>query len=135
MGLMSETNKMLSKIEELIAMNDIEPIHSFNSTSPNSWRNLLKQQDKLMDEIEELAIKHNTILGRIVKFPMGDGYAIYIITKVNKKSARLTWVKYCDAWQDDRIGYEANVDIDYVKQKVAQRDALNKLFRNKQPTT
>ena len=126
---------IIIKLGKLLKLNDIEPIHSFNSTSPNSWRNLMKSQNELMDEIEELAIKHNTILGRIVRFQMGDGYAIYIVTKVNKKSARLTWIRYCDEWVDDRIGYESNVNIDYVKQKLNQSDALKRLFNKKQQTS
>jgi hypothetical protein len=131
MGLMKDTNAMFVKIKELLEINDIEPVYLWNSNSPNSVRNIMKRQDKLMDELEELAKKHNTILGRVVRFQRADSYAVYLVTKVNKKSARLTWINFCDGWQDERIGYEANVEINFVNQKIEQIDALNKLFKNK----
>jgi hypothetical protein len=77
----------------------------------------MKRQNKLINELEELAIKYKTILGRTVRFQMADSYAVYLITKVNKKSARLTWINYCDGWQNERIGSEGNVDIDFVSKK------------------
>lgn len=116
------------KSNELLAINKIEPVYTIGSNDPNSFDNLIKRQEKLMDELEKMAIQHKTILGRVIRFPMGDSYAFYLVTKINKSSARLTWIKFCDAWQDDRIGYEANVDLKYVMQKVKQLDVLNEMF-------
>jgi hypothetical protein len=116
------------KSKELLAINEIEPVYTFGSKDPNSFDNIIKRQEKLMNELEELAVQHKTILGRVIRFPMGDSYAFYLVTKINKTSARLTWIRFCDAWQDDRIGYEANVDLKYVMQKVKQLDALNAMF-------
>lgn len=90
--------------------------------------NKIKQQDVMLDELENDAIKNNTLLGRTINFPMADSYAVYIITKINKNTVTLTWVDYADGWVDDRLGYEGNVSIEYATTKIKQKDALNKLF-------
>jgi hypothetical protein len=124
------------KLKELEAMNEIEPTYgSFGKVSddPNNFDNIMERQETLMDELKTIARAHNTLLGRTVRFPHADSYAVYVVTKVNKTSVRLTWVKFCDAWQDDRIGYEANIDINYVSQKIKGEDALEEMFaRNRE---
>jgi hypothetical protein len=119
------------KTRELLALNEVEPIYDFaqrGSDNPNTLDNIMKRQDALMDEIKEIAKAHNTLLGRDVRFPTGDGYAHYIITKVNKKTVEITWIKYCDAWQDSRAGYCANLDINFATQHVKGRDSLDEMF-------
>lgn len=122
---------IFTNLKELEDMNEIEPIYKWNSDEPNSIKNIMKRQDSIMDELKLLAKKHNTLLGRIIKFPMADSYALYVVTKVNKTSVRLTWVNYCDGWQDDRIGYESNIDINYVRDKVSGEDIIEEFFTNK----
>lgn len=122
---------MRTKIKELLALNEVEPVYDFSergTDNPNTLENIMKRQDALLNEIKELSKKHNTILGREVRFPMGDGYAHYIITKINKLSVQLTCIRYCDAWQDSRIGYSGNIDIDWVTKHVNGRDNMEKLF-------
>ncbi len=126
------TSDIIVKLKELEAMNKIEPVYQWGSNDQNSIQNIMKRQEKLMDELKTIARAHNTLLGRTIKFPWADSYAIYVVTKVNKNSVRLTWVNWCDGWQDDRIGYEGNIDIDYVRQKVKGEDALEELFSKKQ---
>lgn len=124
------------KLKELEAMNAIEPtFDSFGKVSddPNNFDNIMKRQETLMDELKTIARAHNTLLGRTVRFQMADSYAFYVVTKVNKTSVRLTWIRFCDAWQDDRIGYESNVNIQYVAQKVSGEDAMEEMFaRNRE---
>lgn len=77
----------------------------------------MKRQETLMDELKVLAIANKTFLGRTYRFPMADSYALYLITKINTKTVQLTWLDYCDAWQDDRIGYRGNLSTSYVKRQ------------------
>jgi hypothetical protein len=119
---------LIVKLKELIAMNDIEPAYNWGSKDPNAIDNIMKRQDKLMDDLKTIARAHNTLMGRIIKFPMADSYALYVVTKVNKRTVTITWVRYCDAWQDDRIGYENNIDIHYVTQRVRGEDGLEEMF-------
>jgi hypothetical protein len=122
-----------AKIRKLLAMNDIELVYTWGSDDPNSIDKVMKRQEQLQEEIDELARANDTILGRQIKFPMGDGYAYYVITKVNKRSVEITWVKYCDAWQDSRAGYQSLLDFDYANQQVRGQDKLAEMF-SKKPT-
>ena len=126
--------ELKAKIQELLALNDVELVYNFGSDDPNSIDKIMKRQEKLQEEIDELAKANDTILGRQIKFPMADSYAYYIITKVNKRTVEITWVKYCDAWQDRRAGYCANMNIDYVTAEVKGQDALAELFGAKRVT-
>ena len=112
-------------------MNDVELVYTFGSKDLNSIDNIMKRQQELQEEIDELAKANNTILGRQIKFPHADSYAYYVITKVNKRSVEITWVKYCDAWQDSRAGYQSLLDFDYANQQVRGQDALAEMFSKK----
>jgi hypothetical protein len=76
-----------------------------------------KRQNELIEELIPMARKFNTLLGRTVRFPMADSYALYLVTKVNTKTVELTWLDYMDAWVDDRIGYKGNIDRWYVQRQ------------------
>ena len=123
--------KLKGKIKELLAYNDIEPEYSYGSDSQNSLDKIMKRQEAIQNEIDALAKDNDTILGRQIKFQMADSYAYYIITKVNKKTVEITWVKYCDAWQDDRAGYQSLLNFDYANQQVRGQDALAEMFSKK----
>lgn len=118
------------KIKELLALNNIEPIYEFTerNENPNSLMAIMAYQERLIDELSVLAQKNCTVLGREIKFQMADSYAIYVVTKVGEKHCEVTWVRWCDAWQDDRLGSQGVLETAYVMQKVRQEDALKKLF-------
>jgi len=126
-----------TKIKELLAYNDVEPVYDFtvkgrnNSTNPLDFDNIMKTQENLMDELKTLARANNTLLGRTMRFPMADSYALYVVTKVNKTTVEVTWVKWCDAWQDDRLGYQGSLSLQYATQNIKGRDALDELFSRK----
>ena len=90
----------------------------------------MKEQDKLMNDIQELAKKEKTLLGRVIKFPRADSYAIYIITKINKKTVGLAWVDYCDGWKIDGA-VTALYDIDLAIETIKGEDKLLQLFGKK----
>jgi hypothetical protein len=106
-----------SKIQELVAFNEVEPVYTFGSKAENSFDNIMKRQNELIAELIPLCRKEKTLLGRTVRFPMADSYALYLVTKVNARTVQLTWLKYCDAWVDDRLGYQGNISRDYVQKQ------------------
>jgi len=77
----------------------------------------LNRQDDLIAELIPLCRKEKTLLGRTVRFPMADSYALYLVTKVNAKTVQLTWLDYCDAWQDDRLGAQGTLSREYVQRQ------------------
>jgi len=125
---LSKAELLKAKIKELLAYNDIEPEYSWGSDNQNSIDKIMQRQDAIQGEIDDLARELDTLMGRQIKFPMADSYAYYIITKVNKKTVEITWVKYCDAWQDSRAGYCSNLNFDYANQQVRGQDKLAELF-------
>ncbi len=76
-----------------------------------------KRQNELIAELIPMARHHKTLLGRTVRFPMADSYALYLVTKVNPKTVELTWLNYSDAWVDDRLGYKGTIDKAYVQRQ------------------
>ena len=87
---------------------------------------------QLIAEIAVLAKDLDTLMGRQVGFPMGDGQAIYVVTKVKGiKSVEVTWVMFCDAWQDSRLGYQGELPYDYVLKHVQGQDRMAELFGKK----
>jgi hypothetical protein len=42
-------------------------------------------------------------VGRVVKFGVSDGYARYIITKINKKTVKLEWLDYADRYRSGQV--------------------------------
>ena len=93
---------------------------------------LMDYQDSLMVECEKLAKEKGTLLGRIIRFPMADSYAYYIITKVNKKTVKLNWINYCDGYMNKRIGEEGLIDIQYALDDVRGQDMLSEIFKRKE---
>ncbi len=82
----------------------------------------------MFNELKELALKHKTILGRTIMFQMADSYAIYLITKVNKKSVKVNWIDFCDGYMDKRLGKGGLIDMDYVLHDINAQDKLAKFF-------
>lgn len=76
-----------------------------------------KRQNELIAELIPMARQQKTLLGRTVRFPMADSYALYLVTKVNPKTVELTWLNYSDAWVDDRLGYKGLIDREYVQKQ------------------
>jgi hypothetical protein len=89
----------------------------------------MNAKNALLDAQDKAGKDAGTLLGRFVQEPRGDGYAIYQVVKLNKKTARLAHV--CgigDDWHVPMWGLEASVDIKYVEQNIRRRDGLSKLF-------
>lgn len=115
-----------AKIKQLLLLSKTEP-----KAGEKFFDNLtakMQQQEKMWNELKVLARANNTILGRIIKFQHADSYAVYLITKVNKRTVRLDWLNYCDAWVDDRCGYACLMSYDYANEQIKSVDYLDELF-------
>ena len=115
-----------AKIKQLLLLSKTEP--SREGEFFDNLKAKMQQQEKMWDELKVLAKANNTILGRIIKFQHADSYAFYIVTKVNRKAVRLDWIDYCDGWVDSRCGIACFMDIEYVREEIRRRDALDEMF-------
>jgi len=86
-----------SKIEELITLSN-------QSVITGHFLEKLVKQDKLMDELTTMARKNKTLVGRILKFSIADGDAIYVIVRENNKTVKVTWIDYCDGYVEPFLG-------------------------------
>ena len=63
-------------------------------------------------------------VGKLISIGVGDGYASYVITKVNKRTCVVEWRGFsADRWVDQRFGYKSTVPIDQVEPFVRRVDS------------
>lgn len=82
----------------------------------------------LMDKIKEVATANNTILGRSIFLPHADGNAMYVVTKINKRSVRLEHCPWIDNWYDNVLGEGGTVSLEWAENEIRGRDEIAKLF-------
>lgn len=72
--------------------------------------------------------------GKLFRVPKGDGYAWYVVRKVNKKTVDIEWRGYgLDRWVDDRFGYGGREKRETIEMFVRREDGMRRLFRNRTP--
>ena len=62
------------------------------------WNKEMAEEQAAMQELDDAsdALKGDAIVGAVLRWGRGDGYAVYIVTK--EKPLTLAWVPYSDAW-------------------------------------
>lgn len=69
------------------------------------------------------------LVGKLFNIPRGDGYAWYVVTKVNKKTVVIDWRGYSlDRWVDPLLGYGGKFDRSLIEPYVLRGDAVRKIF-------
>lgn len=73
--------------------------------------------------------------GKMFRVPAGDGYAFYVIRKVNKKTVDIDWRGFSlDRWVDFRFGPGGRENRELIERLVRQGDAARRLFAAAAPT-
>jgi hypothetical protein len=58
-------------------------------------------------------------VGKLFSIPVADGYATYVVTKLNKKTADIEWRGYCpDRYRCRVFGYGGRFDRGMIEQQV-----------------
>lgn len=74
--------------------------------------------------------------GKLFRVPRGDGYAFYVVIKVNKKTVDIEWRGYgLDRWVDDRFGYGGRQKREDVELFVRREDGMRRLFGERREVT
>lgn len=74
--------------------------------------------------------------GKLFRVPRGDGYAWYVVTKVNKKTVDIEWRGYSlDRWVDDRFGFGGREKRDTIEMFVRREDGMRRLFAERTGVT
>lgn len=75
------------------------------------------------------ALPAGVVNGKLFRVPCGDGYAWYVVTKVNKKTVKIEWRGFSsDRWIDQRFGLGGNMPIEMVEQFIRYEDGTRQLF-------
>jgi hypothetical protein len=80
-------------------------------------------------ELKDVLTKRNSgkHVGAIIKFPVADGYARYMVASM--RPLELVHIPLDDEWQFE---YAQNLTAKDVEAKIAQEEAMAKLFSSKQ---
>jgi hypothetical protein len=74
--------------------------------------------------------------GKLFRVPRGDGYAFYVVIKVNKKTVDIEWRGYgLDRWVDDRFGYGGRQKREDVELFVRREDGMRRLLGERREVT
>jgi hypothetical protein len=82
---------------------DLQPIEmSFDP--PDEYREYVDEQHQIAEE-HSASMPAGIRKGKLFSVPCGDGYAYYVVTKVNKKTVDIEWRGFSfDRWVDFRFG-------------------------------
>lgn len=102
---------IINKIQELLS-------------ASNGEYDQIKVQDALMKELNTLAKQNDTLLGRIIKFKIGDTDAMYVVTSVGKTNVRINWINYYGSVPYYKYGESATLSIKYALMYTKLNDLL-----------
>lgn len=92
----------------------------------------IKYNEDQLEKIDNEAKEKGILIGRYIKEPMADGYAIYQIIKELKTKVKIV---LCTGLGDDYVlpcwGEETNIDKDYAITSIKSRDTISALFKKK----
>lgn len=78
------------------------------------------------------AIASGVGVGSMFKIGVGDGYAFYVVVKVNKKTCKVEWRGFCmDRWHDHHFGIGGTFPLSDVARYVEGERTINRLFARK----
>lgn len=100
--------------------------------SSNDWGT--DERDKALEALESLKDNQDdgVYLGRIITYQVGDGQAMYYISKINKKTARLKHVpEYWDGYMQYGIGAGCNTNLMALTSELKLQDNFQRHFCRK----
>lgn len=116
-----------------------------NRYEGDTFTNILREQDALMEKSNEDARRAKTLVGRTISSHVADGAAIYEVCWVKGSQAFLRHIDYCDGYRARDIEQMATVYKDpldekgvvfqvskaFVQKRVGADDKLAAIFANR----
>ena len=95
---------------------------------PDEYTQYVEEQYRIA-KANANSLPNGLLIGKLFRVPKGDGYAYYVVTKVNKKTVDIEWRGYClDRWVDNRFGYGGREKRETVELFVRREDGLRRIF-------
>lgn len=94
---------------------------SFSETINNEY-------DTFMN-VDKAAKAAGTLIGRVVREQIADGYAHYKVVSHNTRTAILEHIDWCDGWTIPFVeNMGCKVPLKYVRANIEHRDKIDVLF-------
>lgn len=106
--------KMQSVLDELWAKS---PSITGNWDDYENWR---KAENRIEEEIWAIdkAAGEGVKVGRVMRVPHADGYALYWIINVNRSHAQVQWLPLGDAWDSPMVPQNNKIALSTMKRFV-----------------
>lgn len=94
--------------------------------------------DRELERVQAMsdALPQGIVKGKLFRVPCGDGYAWYIVTKVNKKTVKIEWRGFSgDRWVDQRFGLGGSVPVEMVERFIRYEEGVRQLFSKRKEET
>jgi len=96
------------------------PVDEYHQYLEDAYRNAKNLSNNLPAGLQ---------VGKMFRLPIADGYAFYVVVKVNKKTVDVEWRGFSpDRWVDARLGYGRREPKDTIEMLVRREDAAARLF-------
>lgn len=125
-------NDAITPARHVVAVNELVPINaSFNP--PDEYTAFVEEQYRIA-KVRSDSLPEGLHPGKLFRVPKGDGYAWYVVTKVNKKTVTIAWRGYSlDRWVDDRFGFGGREKRETIEMFVRREDGMRRLFGARTP--
>lgn len=104
-----------------------DSIEGFEQLPSEGFSSYLDRSDQLLKDLEEkeAALPEGSYEGVILRFPVADGYAMYLVQKT--RPLTLQHIPFGDAWQIP-AAHLRGLSMEDVKQQAAHNKSRRKLF-------
>ena len=121
-------NDAITPAQHVIPVGDLVPI-AMTYSPPDEYTAFVEEQYQIAKGRSD-TLPDGLHVGKLFRVPRGDGYAYYVVAKVNKKTVDIEWRGYgLDRWVDDRFGYGGREKRETVEMFVAREDARRRIFQ------
>lgn len=119
----------ITPAQHVISVDALVPI-AMTYRPPDEYTEFVEEQ-YLIAKGRSDSLPEGLHVGKLFRVPKGDGYAYYVVTKVNKKTVDVEWRGYSlDQWVDDRLGYGCREKRETIEMFVRREDGMRRLFGN-----
>jgi len=115
-----------------------EQPYGWEEYDPETHNFIDTEYDRYINDSQKEAEKKSVSVGKgVVKdklfsVPVADGCAVYVVTKVNKKSVKIEWRGFHpDRWVDGTLGYGGSFPMHCIEGHVRREDGLREIFGKK----
>jgi len=130
---MIETRLVKQRIEEILALcqTAMSMVGKFGSVEHRAAEDKFLEALSALDKeaVEGLSRKDSRCVpGRTVKLGVNDGYAYYILLRVNSKTVKLVHVPFADAYKSHIVAADGEADRMVIEDSIEWQDTVIQAF-------